>query len=250
MQHMNFSGGGEGGHLNRFSQAYHSPPDIDKYDGKEERKADIQLYKGDCIKGMQLLKEGSVDAVITDPPYGIGYESKTGVKVKNDKRPYIWFLHEAYRVLKDGGSACVFCRWDVEQDFRRAMELAGFIVKSQIIWDKMYHGMGDTKAQWSPSHELILFGIKGKFAFPGGRPPDVLHVPKVPSAHMVHPTKKPVALIEQLISATTKKGDTILDPFAGSGSAAIAAINTERGYIGYEIDNEYYNIAKKRIEKA
>lgn len=226
---------------------YHSP--CSRIDKTEDKTAEIKIICGDCIKGMQELAEGSVDAVIADPPYGIDYANTKGTRIKNDKRPYIWFLQEAFRATKEGGCALIFCRWDVAQDFRRAMELAGYRMRSQIIWDKMAHGMGDTRSQFGPMHELILFGIKGRFAFPGKRPNDVIHVPKVASAAMRHPNEKPAALMEALIRAVTREGDTILDPFLGSGPTAEACRNTGRQLIGYELEERYCEIAKKRIEE-
>lgn len=109
----------------------------------------------------------SVNAIITDPPYGINYVSQTGARIKNDKAPFIWFLYDAFRVLKSGGTLLCFTRWDVEQTFIDAIELAGFRVKSEVIWDKVYHGMGDTKAAFAPAHENIVFAIKGSTASPG-----------------------------------------------------------------------------------
>lgn len=92
------------------------------------------------------MEPESVDAIITDPPYGINYVSQTGASIKNDKSPFIWFLYDAFRVLKSGesghGGLICFTRWDVEQTFIDAMKIAGFNVKSEVIWDKVYHGMG------------------------------------------------------------------------------------------------------------
>lgn len=86
------------------------------------------------------MPDESVNAIITDPPYGINYVSQTGARIKNDKAPFIWFLYDAFRVLKSGGTLLCFTRWDVEQTFIDAIELAGFRVKSEVIWDKVYHG--------------------------------------------------------------------------------------------------------------
>ena len=145
------------------------------------------------------MEAGSVDAIITDPPYGI-----TGAKIKNDKSPFIWFLYDAFRVLKSGesgrGSLVCFTRWDVQQTFIDAMKLAGFQVKSEVIWDKVFHGMGDTKAAFAPSHENIIFAVKGKFSFPGHRPKDLVTFQKINSSQMVHPTEKPVGLLANLIT--------------------------------------------------
>lgn len=196
------------------------------------------------------MPDESVNAIITDPPYGINYVSQTGARIKNDKVPFIWFLYDAFRVLKSGGTLLCFTRWDVEQTFIDAIELAGFWVKSEVIWDKVYHGMGDTKAAFAPAHENIVFAIKGKYSFPGGRPKDLVTFSKLGSAQMIHPTEKPVGLIANLITAVTKPDDLILDPFAGSGSTLVAAKKSGRRFIGVELDDEYYEKARRRIEEV
>lgn len=95
--------------------------------------------------------------------------------------------------------------------------------------------MGDTKAAFAPSHENIVFAVKGKYSFPGSRPKDLVTFPKINSSKMVHPTEKPVGLLANLISSVTKPGDLILDPFAGSGSTLVAAKKTGRRFIGIEL---------------
>lgn len=143
-----------------------------------------------------------------------------------------------------------FTRWDVEQTFIDAMKLAGFQVKSEVIWDKVMHGMGDCKAQFAPTHENVVFAVKGKFSFPGKRPRDVVTYHKLASGEMIHPTEKPVGLLTSLVNAVTKPGDLILDPFAGSGSTLVAAKKSGRRFIGVELDDEYYEKARRRIEEV
>lgn len=124
------------------------------------------IIHGDSLTVLRQMEPESVDAIITDPPYGINYVSQTGASIKNDKSPFIWFLYDAFRVLKSGeagrGGLICFTRWDVEQTFIDAMKIAGFNVKSEVIWDKVYHGMGDTKAAFAPSHENIVFAVMKK----------------------------------------------------------------------------------------
>jgi len=213
------------------------------------------IIHGDSLTVLREMASESVDAIVTDPPYGIDYHTKgTGASIKNDKSPFIWFLYDAFRVLKSGssgqGTIVCFTRWDVQQVFIDAMKLAGFQVKSEVIWDKVMHGMGDCKAQFAPTHENIIFAVKGKFSFPGHRPNDLVRVSKLPSSQMIHPTEKPVGLLADLITAVTKPGDLILDPFAGSGSTLVAAKKTGRRFIGIELDDEYYGKAQRRIEEA
>lgn len=164
------------------------------------------IIHGDSLTVLRQMEPESVDAIITDPPYGINYVSQTGASIKN--------------------------------------------VKSEVIWDKVYHGMGDTKAAFAPSHENIVFAVKGKYSFPGSRPKDLVTFPKINSSKMVHPTEKPVGLLANLISSVTKPGDLILDPFAGSGSTLVAAKKTGRRFIGIELDDEYFSTAQRRIEEV
>lgn len=203
---------------------------------------------------LRQMESESVDAIITDPPYGINFQSKTKGSIMNDKAPFIWWLYDAYRVLKNGesgrGTLVCFTRWDVQQIFIDAMRLAGFIVKSEVIWDKVVHGMGDTKAQWAPSHENIIFAVKGKFNFPGHRPKDLITYQRMDGAQMIHPTEKPVGLMVNIITAVTKPGDLLCDPFAGSASTLVAAMKTGRDYIGIEMDDARYEKARKRLEEV
>ena len=220
------------------------------------------IIHGDSLTVLRQMEPESVDAIITDPPYGINYVSQTGASIKNDKSPFIWFLYDAFRVLKSGesghGGLICFTRWDVEQTFIDAMKIAGFNVKSEVIWDKVYHGMGDTNNGVSASPLTFDFvtveengvRIDGKYSFPGSRPKDLVTFPKINSSKMVHPTEKPVGLLANLISSVTKPGDLILDPFAGSGSTLVAAKKTGRRFIGIELDDEYFSTAQRRIEEV
>ena len=178
-----------------------------------------KLIHGDSLTVLRQMEPESVDAIITDPPYGINYVSQTGARIKNDTAPFIWFLYDAFRVLKSGSSGrrtlVCFTRWDVQQVFIDAIRLAGFVVKSEVIWDKVEHGMGDCKAQFAPTHENIIFAVKGKFSFPGHRPNDLITHRKLHANQMVHPTEKPVPLLADLITAVTKPGDLIISQIPG-----------------------------------
>lgn len=215
------------------------------------------ILLGDCLERLKELPDDSVDSVVTDPPYGIDFQSawrtdksKWKPKIANDKKPFIWFLLEAFRVTKAGGGLLVFCRWDVQEIFRQCIELASFEVKSQVIWDREVHGMGDLKGSFGPQHDVIWFATKGKFVFPGSRPKSVIRSARVGADKLVHPNEKPVELMEQLISAITPPGGTVLDPFMGSGSTGVAAMRLGFKFIGCEMSPEYVEIAERRIEHA
>ena len=200
------------------------------------------------------MPDNSVDAIVTDPPYGIDFQSarrtdktKWKPKIANDKSPYIWFLPEAFRVLRDGGALLCFTRFDTENDFRWAMKLAGFTTKSQIIWDKQVHGMGDLTGDFASQHENIILATKGRFLLPSKRPKTIVSVQRVSPSKLKHPNEKPIELMEYLIKAVTPRGGLVLDMFMGSGSTGVAAIKNGFEFIGIELDADYCKIAEARI---
>jgi site-specific DNA-methyltransferase (adenine-specific) len=196
-----------------------------------------------------------VDAVITDPPYGIDYQSARRTdreqwkpKIKNDLEPFVGWAEDIKRITKS--VLYIFYRWDKQEPFRREMLSAGFEVKSQIIWDKVIHGMGDLKGEYAPQHENILFGTKDVFEFPGNRPRTIIRQRRVLPEDLLHPNEKPVPLICKLIEDSTHKGETVLDFCFGSCSTGVACVQTGRKFIGIEIDPKYFEIACKRIKDA
>lgn len=213
-----------------------------------------KLLKGDCLTLLKDIPDNSIDCIITDPPYGMDYQSSMRAskfaKILNDKFPFIWFLHDAYRVLKDNSCILSFCRWDSQEAFKLALEWAGFTVKGQIIWDKEAYGMGDLKGTPAPSHEVIWFATKGKYKLPNKRPKDLIKCSRVSGSNLTHPNEKPVELYKQLINSYTKENEILLDCFIGSGAFAQACIETNRNFIGMEMDDTYYAIAKERIENT
>lgn len=214
----------------------------------------IEILQGDCMRLLPTIPDESVHAVITDPPYGIDFQScrrsraERLEKIANDERPFVWWLYEAYRVVKAGGCILCFCRWDVQESFKTAMEWAGFDVRSQVVWDRELHGMGDLKGSFSPQHDIIWFATKGKFEFPRRRPSSVVRVMRVPANVMMHPNEKPVDLMGYLINQVTDPGETVLDPFAGSGATLVAAVRNNRNAIGIELDPKYADITRRRVQ--
>lgn len=94
---------------------------------------------------------------------------------------------------------------------------------------------------------MILFGTKGGFSFPGKRPKDIMRFLKVNPAQLCHPNEKPIELMEALVLATTKPGDTVCDPFMGSSSTGVACVRLGRGFVGVELDKVYFDVSKERI---
>jgi len=109
--------------------------------------------------------------------------------------------------------------------------------------------MGDLQHEFGRMWEGILFYPCEEHEF-NKRLPDVIQCDRVPPSQLVHPTQKPTALLEQLIRNNSKPGDTVLDPFMGSGSTGMACVRSKRDFIGIEIDETYYLTAREEIRKA
>lgn len=217
----------------------------------------VRLWLGDCLDVLPQLPEGSVQAVICDPPYGIDYQSARRTdksqwlpKIANDTRPFVWWLHPARRVCAEPSCCLCFCRWDVQEAFRLAMEWAGFEVKSQVVWDRESHGMGDLNGAPAPQHDILWFGRVGDFKFPGDRPKSVVRSLRLSGGDLTHPNEKPVDLLERLVEAYSGPSDVVLDPCMGSGSAGDACARLGRGFIGIECDPERFWAAQRRIQEA
>lgn len=216
----------------------------------------ITLYHGDCIDILRSMAPGSVDAVITDPPYGIDYQSawrtedQRHAKIANDKAPFIWWLADACHVLADGGCMLCFCRWDTSELFRLVITVAGFSIRSQVVWDREIHGMADPKTCFSPRHDLVWFATKGSYSFHGGRPASVVRARRVNGLDLQHPNEKPLDLMTQMVTSVADRADVVLDPMCGSGTTLLAAQQTGRTAIGIELDERYCEIAANRLRRA
>lgn len=125
-----------------------------------------------------------------------------------------------------------------------------FKLKNILIWNKNNHGSGDLKGAYAPKYEMILYGHKGRSLFREKRIADVIDCAKVSGNTSVHPTEKPTQLLELFIKNNSDNGAWVFDGFMGSGSTGVACANTNRNFIGFELDANYFNIAKERIEKC
>lgn len=208
-----------------------------------------RIVRGDSMRLLPRQPAESAQLVLVDPPFGVRYKSTLGQKILNDERPYIWWLAEAFRLTREGGSMVCFSRWDVAEIFRTAIECAGFRVRSQVIWHKPGGGMGDTRQQFAPSHEMAWFAVKGSFAFPDKRPMSVIEAAPIRGNTRTHPCEKPVPLLEHLINHTTRPGDLVLDPFCGSGASIVACVRTGRRGLGIELDHNHARKARERVAR-
>ena len=215
----------------------------------------IKLYKGDCLEIMdKLIEKGvKVDAIITDPPYGMEFKSNhRKIKYENiiNDNNLEWLdehFEKVNNILENNAHGYCFCSFHHVDKFKQSIEKF-FKVKNILIWEKNNTGMGDLKGDYAPKYEMIIYFHKGRRLLEGKRHPNIFKYAK--TGNKLHPTQKPKDLIEFLIKNSTKENETIFDGFMGSGSTGVACKNTNRKFIGIELDDKYFEIAKKRIEEA
>lgn len=215
-----------------------------------------QIIQGDCLDVLKTFPDKCVDLVLSDPPYGISYQSarRTATaqfeKIQNDAS-LEWvspFLREAYRIMKDNTHIYLFCNDYAISDFRREVESIGFTPKRTLVWVKNNHTSGDLEGDYGNKTEFILYAQKGRRELNGKRETNVLTCSRV--ARMSHPTEKPTDLCTFLIRKSTSYGQVVLDPFLGSGTTAVAAKMEGRDFIGIEISEKYCDIARRRVASA
>jgi adenine-specific DNA-methyltransferase len=203
-----------------------------------------RILTGDCVKVMEEMPTASVDCVITDPPYLVNYHSRDGRRiVGDDKSEWLFsaFAH-MYRVLKYNSFLLSFYGWNRADRFLAAWRTAGFHVVGHLVWVKQYHS---NEGFVRYCHEQAYLLTKGVPMKPQVALSDVLEWKY--TGNELHPTEKPVMALVPPILAFSNVGDIVLDPFAGSGTTAIASRLLGRRYIGIEIDPKYACLAKDRL---
>ena len=211
--------------------------------------------KGDCLERMKEIEDGSVDMILTDPPYGMKY--KRHIKkprydeIINDNN-LNWMpsaFDEFKRVLKRNANIYIFCSWHNVDIFKNELQKR-FHVKNMLIWNKGGCGMGDLRTDYGGVYEILFFCVNNsgnQRNLNGKRDSNILNFKR--SGNKLHPTEKPVALMEYITNKSTDEGCVILDPFMGSGTTGVACKNLNRSFIGIEMDDKYFEIAKERINK-
>ena len=208
------------------------------------------IYQGDCLELMKDIPDKFIDLVLTDPPYGIGIiknntvggvDSKTkaakmtqyGSKDWDKSRPDKIYFDEIQRVSNN-------------QIIFGGNYFADILPSSScwLVWDKVNQEsvFADCELCWTSFKSAVR---KFKFRWNGMLQEDMKH-----KEVREHPTQKPVKLIEQIINKYSDEGMTIFDPFLGSGTTAVACINTGRYFIGIEKDEDYFNLSQKRVKEA
>lgn len=213
---------------------------------------------GNCIDLMRELPDKSVDLVVTDPPYLMDYKTnrrkdkshKFCTSISGDDNPELIkaYIKECHRIMKDNTAMYMFCNSNKVDFFKQELEKY-FKIKNIIVWVKNNHTAGDLVAQFGKKYEFIFLVNKGRCPIRDGRITDVWQFPKVSADKLLHQNQKPLELVQQCIEKHSDVGAVVFDGFIGSGTTCVAAKNTGRHYIGFELDSEYFAIAQSRIGK-
>jgi site-specific DNA-methyltransferase (adenine-specific) len=189
--------------------------------------------------------------VVTDPPYGMEFRSnhrrKKYDKIAGDK-DLEWlgaFFEDLYRVVKNEAHLYIFCSFHHIEKFKLEAQKY-FNVKNILIWQKNNTGMGDLEGDYAPQYEMVLY-LSGGRKLNGRRDSNIIFNSK--TGNEMHPTQKPVDLMEFFIRKSSEEGEIVFDPFLGSGTTARAASNINRQFIGIEISPEYCKIAEQRLKQ-
>lgn len=220
---------------------------------------DIELWQGDCLELMKNIEDNLVDLIVTDPPYKCISGGKphkkgqpSGILSKNDGKifehnniePEVW-IPELYRVLKEGSQCYIMVNTINLENYLRICRECGFGLHSVLCWKKN----NATPSRWYMKNcEFTLFLRKGKAKTINNVGSKMVHEFDNIIGNKLHPTEKPVQLMEYYIANSSNIDDIVLDPFMGVGSTGVACKYLNRKFIGIELDNTYFEIAKRRIE--
>lgn len=225
----------------------------------------IKLINGDCLNTLKNIPNESIDLIVTDPPYlttSRGNAGNSGGMLQKDvnKKGKVFtynninckeYAPEFYRLLKDGSHCYVMTNHINLIDMLNTFTDVGFHFIKSLIWNKGNKIMGQ---YYMSQYEYILFFRKGKGKkINNCGTSDILSISnkktKDKDGKNIHDTEKPVELMEVLVNNSSQENELVLDPFMGVGSTGIACIKNNRNFIGMELDENYFDIAKSRIEE-
>jgi site-specific DNA-methyltransferase (adenine-specific) len=211
----------------------------------------LQLIHGDCLEKMKDIPDSSVDMILTDIPYNEVNRNSNGLRNLDkgiaDSATILIdsMLGEFVRVCS--GSIYIFCGIEQVSVIRAGLVDAKMSTRL-CIWEKTNPSPMNGKNIWLSGIECCVYAKKRGAIFNEHCKNTVWRFPTVRGK--LHPTMKPLKLMEHLLKASSNTGCTILDPFMGSGSTGVACKNLNRNFIGIEKEEKYFEIAKKRIEEA
>ena len=218
------------------------------------------LMLGDCLERMKEIPDGSVDLVLTVPPYNIARKNnfhtmgRAGIDFGEWDKGFDLFsyIDIVVKKLNKNGSFVVFNAWKNLGAIAEYAESVGLDTKDMLRLEKTNPMPRNRDRRYITDYECAIWFVKKGAKWTFNRQNEKYQRPKF--VHSIdkgfHPTQKSLGLMEELVLIHSDEGDTVLDPFMGSGTTGVACVNTGRRFIGIELDPEYFAIAKQRIESA
>lgn len=211
----------------------------------------VQLMLGDCLDRMREIPDGSVDMVLCDLPYGEVSQKSSGLRLLDRTNAdecnidLSVLVDSFYRVCK--GSIYAFCGTQQISELVSLLKAKGLTTRL-CVWEKTNPSPMNGTRLWISGLEFCVFARKPNATFNEHCKKALWQAPSGRSK--IHPTEKPLKLIERLVNASSNAGDTVLDCVMGSGTTGVACVNTGRNFIGIEIDPNYFAIAEQRIGES
>ena len=242
-----------------------------------------QIFNEDCLIGMAKIHDRSVDLICTDPPYSLGKDYGNNSDKQSPEEYLKWtykWLDLAISKLKPNGSLYIFLSWQFSPEIFVYLKSKMTMV-NEIIWDRRVPSMGGSTRKYSSVHDNLGFFVNSKDYYfdldsiripydeetkkarsrklfegakwleMGYNPKDIWSISRIHAQNPErtgHPTQKPLEIIERIIKASCPENGLVFDPFMGSGTTAVACLNTNRKFVGFEINPEYHQICMDRIE--
>lgn len=243
-----------------------------------------QVFNQDALEGMKLLPDESIDLIVADPPYNLGKDYGNDSDKQESQEFLRWteeWLNLAISKLKSNGSLYIFTTWRYSPEIFVFLK-SRMLMLNEIIWDRRVPSMGGSTRRYSSVHDTIGFFAKSKDHYfdldsiripydeetkkarsrsifvgkkwleVGYNPKDLWSVSRLHRIHAEredHPTQKPLEIVERMVRASCPENGIVLDPFAGTGTTAIACLLNKRRYITYELNPEYFEMILNRIER-
>ena len=224
---------------------------------------EYELYNEDSLDTIKTLKGGSINLVLTDPPYNIARNNnfttmgRSGIDFGEWDKGFDQFswLNELPRILHKDGSVIIFNDWKNVGEIAKYCESIGLTIKDMLRWKKSNPMPRNRDRRYVTDFECAIWLTNKDAKWTFNRLSDTYQRPEfnygvVNGKEKVHPTQKPVQMLEEILLIHSNKNDIVYDGFMGSGSTGIACLNCNRRFIGVEKETKYYNLAVKRIQET
>ncbi|WP_454764504.1 DNA-methyltransferase [Cupriavidus campinensis] len=256
------------------------PPDTDLLDSPA-----LRLYQEDVLEGIAKIPDGAIDLVVADPPYGLGKDYGNDSDRLSGQAYLEWserWMNAIVPKIAPRGSLYLFCTWQYSPELFVMLKQRLTMI-NEIIWDRRVPSMGGTTRKYSSVHDNIGFFARQrdyyfdldpvripydaetkkarsrprfegkKWLEVGYNPKDLWSVSRIhrqDPERADHPTQKPLEIVERMVLSSCPPGGLVLDPFTGSGTTAVACVRHGRRFVGFEMNPEYANLVRQRVEAA